>query len=126
MAENRDKLLQMVEEGQLDATTMVRDLLNWLSEDECVEFAHAHDIELNLTPDRVTEIEESAQRVRLTGFTVEIDEKLCTVAVQPDVGIFLQGDEASDFIAERDAISATYPELDEDDIELHLIEGLIS
>lgn len=46
MAKNRDKLLDMLDEGLLDAKTLARDLLGWLSEDDCIAFAHANDIAL--------------------------------------------------------------------------------
>lgn len=46
MADNRDKLLEMLDEGLLDAKQLAKDLLGWLSEDDCIQFAHANDIQL--------------------------------------------------------------------------------
>ena len=46
MATNRDKLLEMLDDGVLDASTLAKDLLVWLSDDDCAEFAHANDIPL--------------------------------------------------------------------------------
>lgn len=46
MADNRDRLYEMLESGALDAMTLARDLLGWLSDDDCKDFAHANDISL--------------------------------------------------------------------------------
>lgn len=46
MARNRDRLCEMLDDGTLDPVQLARDLLNWLSNDDCAEFAHANDIEL--------------------------------------------------------------------------------
>lgn len=46
MAKNRDKLIELLDDGVLDPKMLARDLLGWLSDDECAEFAHANDIQL--------------------------------------------------------------------------------
>lgn len=46
MAKNRDRLFVMLEDGTLDAKTLASDLLGYLSDDECEDFAHKNDIEL--------------------------------------------------------------------------------
>lgn len=46
MGDKRNRLFEMAEEGLLDPLTLARDLLGWLSEDECDEFARANDIGL--------------------------------------------------------------------------------
>jgi hypothetical protein len=38
------KLLDNLEQGVYDKDNMIRDLLNWLSEDEVKEFARANDL----------------------------------------------------------------------------------
>lgn len=46
MAKHRDKLYEMMEDGTLDPKTLAGDLLGWLSDDDCKEFAERNDIEL--------------------------------------------------------------------------------
>lgn len=46
MAKNRDRLFMMLEDGTLDAKTLASDLLGYLSDDECEDFAYKNDIEL--------------------------------------------------------------------------------
>ena len=46
MAKHRDRLFDMMEEGYLDPETLATDLLGWLSDDDCKEFAERNDIEL--------------------------------------------------------------------------------
>jgi hypothetical protein len=46
MGKHRDKLHEMLDEGVLSAQTLARDLLNFLSEDECEQFATSEGIEL--------------------------------------------------------------------------------
>lgn len=46
MAKHRDKLAEMLDEGILEAARLASDLLGWLSDDECKEFAQINDIEL--------------------------------------------------------------------------------
>lgn len=46
MSKNRDKLLEMIEDGTLDSHTLAKDLLGYLSDDDCKEFAEKNDIEL--------------------------------------------------------------------------------
>ncbi len=46
MRTNRNKLFELLESGVLDAPTLARDLLNWLTDDECLDFAHVNDIDL--------------------------------------------------------------------------------
>lgn len=46
MAKHRDRLFQMLEEGALDAHQLARDLMGYMSDDECKDFAHSNDIEL--------------------------------------------------------------------------------
>jgi len=51
MGIKRNTLHEMLDGGELDAKTLARDLLNWLSEDDCGDFAHANDIDLGLDDD---------------------------------------------------------------------------
>jgi len=46
MAKHRNRLFEMLEEGQLDAFTLASDLMGYLSDDDCKEFAQMNDIEL--------------------------------------------------------------------------------
>lgn len=46
MAKHRDRLFIMLENGELNAQQLAGDLLGYLSDDDCKEFAHANDIEL--------------------------------------------------------------------------------
>jgi hypothetical protein len=63
MAEKRDKLCEMLESGELDAKEIARQLLCWLSENDCIEFAWAHGIELEdeNESEEEPEIEESEE-----------------------------------------------------------------
>jgi len=40
-------VLDMIDEGMLDPNMLCRDLLNWLSTDEVVEFLEANDIDID-------------------------------------------------------------------------------
>ena len=55
MARNRDRLYEMLEEGLLEAKTLAGDLLGFLSEDDCAEFAERNGIELWPEEDDETE-----------------------------------------------------------------------
>lgn len=67
---------------------------------------------------------EAAQRCINGGVTVACDSAYSTVAIDApgEDGIFLQGDDADQFIAERDALCKRYPSLSEDIAELALAE----
>lgn len=58
MSKNRDKLHDLLESGALDALTLARNLMNWLSDDECQEFAQANDIQLDDDDEAVVETED--------------------------------------------------------------------
>ena len=53
------KLLDGVDQGLFDKDSMIRDLLNWLSEDEVKQFARANDLLPNAgdDDDDVTEVD---------------------------------------------------------------------
>ncbi len=51
MAIHRDKLADMLSDGVLDARTLARDLLGYLSDDDCADFARMNDIDLGLDDD---------------------------------------------------------------------------
>ena len=67
-------------------------------------------------------IREAAARVRADGVTVDIDSAYSTVAIDaPGVGgVFMQGDEADQFIEEVRALCKRYRSLDEDTAALAL------
>lgn len=46
MAKHRDRLFEMLENGELDAYMLARDLMSYLSDDDCKDFAQLNDIEL--------------------------------------------------------------------------------
>lgn len=46
MAKHRNRLFEMLEEGTLDAHTLARDLMGYMSDDEVKDFAEKNDIEL--------------------------------------------------------------------------------
>lgn len=46
MAKHRNRLYELMEDGALDATTLARDLLGYMSDDDCKDFAQRNDIEL--------------------------------------------------------------------------------
>lgn len=46
MGKHRDKLHEMLDEGVLNAASLARDLLNFLSENDCEQFATSEGIEL--------------------------------------------------------------------------------
>jgi len=67
---------------------------------------------------------EAAQRCINGGITVDCDGSYSTVSIDApgEDSIFMQGDEADNFIAERDALCKRYPSLDFDIAELALAE----
>lgn len=69
-------------------------------------------------------IHAAAQRSRNGGVTVDVDSAFSTVAIDAPGfdGVFMQGDEADNFIAERDALCKRFPSLSEDVAELALTE----
>lgn len=76
-------------------------------------------------PTRATRfIHAAAQRSVNGGVTVDCDSSYSTVAIDcPGFeGCFMQGDDAEQFIAERDALCKRYPSLDEATAELALAE----
>jgi hypothetical protein len=46
MAKHRNRLFEMLEEGTLDAFTLARDLMGYMSDDDVKDFAEKNDIEL--------------------------------------------------------------------------------
>ena len=46
MAKNRNRLIELLDEGSLCPKQLANDLLGYLSEDECEDFAHKNDIKL--------------------------------------------------------------------------------
>jgi len=46
MSGNREKLIDMLLDGAIDAQTLAINLLGYLSQEECADFAHQNDIEL--------------------------------------------------------------------------------
>lgn len=46
MAKHRDRLFELLEDGTLDAHTLARDLMGYMSDDEVKDFAEKNDIEL--------------------------------------------------------------------------------
>jgi hypothetical protein len=69
-------------------------------------------------------IREAAARQRASGVTVDIDSAFSTVAIDApgEIGVFMQGDEADNFIEEVRALCKRYPSLDEDTAALALAE----
>ena len=69
-------------------------------------------------------IRAAAQRCINGGVTVDCDSAYSTVAIDApgQDGVFMQGDEADQFITERDALCKRYPSLDETTAELALAE----
>lgn len=69
-------------------------------------------------------IREAAARCRASGVTVDIDSRFSTVAIDApgEDGVFMQGDEAENFIEEVRALCKRYPSLDEDTAALALAE----
>jgi hypothetical protein len=67
---------------------------------------------------------EAAQRAINGKITVDCDSSYSTVSIDApgQDGIFMQGDEAVTFIAERDALCKRYPSLNFDTAELALAE----
>lgn len=51
MAIHRDALADLLNDGILDARTLARDLLGFLSDDDCADFARMNDIDLGLDDD---------------------------------------------------------------------------
>jgi len=67
---------------------------------------------------------EAAQRCINGKITVDCDESYSTVSIDApgEDSIFMQGEEADDFIAQRDALCKRYPSLNFDIAELALAE----
>lgn len=42
--ESTNRILELMDEGAIDAKTLARDLLNYMSEADVTEFAHAHEL----------------------------------------------------------------------------------
>lgn len=72
-------------------------------------------------------IRQSAKYSRESGADVEIDRAYSTVCIsgRGQEDIFMQGDDAEQFIDQIDAISKRCPSIDFDDIELHLAKDYI-
>lgn len=60
-------------------------------------------------------IRQAAERFDQAGFTVTLDRSYATVSIDPEhgEGVFMQGDEADDFIDEVDALCKRFPSLNE-------------
>jgi len=58
-------------------------------------------------------IREQAERAQNSRITVDVDESYQTVSIDApgEESIFMQGDEAQDFIDERDVLTKRYPSL---------------
>jgi hypothetical protein len=69
-------------------------------------------------------IREAAKRCIDSGVTVDCDSAYSTVAIDADgqEGIFMQGDEADQFIAEVEKMCKRYPSLDFDTAAAALAE----
>jgi hypothetical protein len=69
-------------------------------------------------------IVESAQRCINGNVTVDVDSSYQTVSIDApgEESIFMQGDEAQDFIDQRDALTKRYPSLSDYVAELALAE----
>lgn len=69
-------------------------------------------------------IREAAARTRASGVTVDMDSPYSTVAIDApgQDGVFMQGDEADQFITEVRALCKRYRSLDEDTAALALAE----
>jgi hypothetical protein len=69
-------------------------------------------------------IREAAARCRASGVTVDIDSRFPTVAIDApgEEGVFMQGDDADNFIEEVRALCKRYPSLDEDTAALALAD----
>lgn len=76
-------------------------------------------------PSRATRfIREAAARAEASGITVDCDSSFSTVAIDAPgcEGVFMQGDEAENFIAEVEALCKRYPSLEPSTAELALAE----
>ncbi len=71
----------------------------------------------------------NASYVRKSGFSVSICRRLDTVSIDsyanPEEEIFLQGDDARQFIAEADALYAELPLMSFDTINCHLAKPYV-
>ena len=69
-------------------------------------------------------IREAAARCRSSGVSVDLDSSFSTVAIDApgQDGVFMQGDEADQFIEEVRALCKRYRSLDEDTAALALAE----
>lgn len=70
-------------------------------------------------------IVESAERVQNSGITVDWDSSFSTVSIECDGedSIFMQGDNADQFIAEIEALCRRFPSLDEYTAALAIAES---
>lgn len=75
MGIKRNTLHEMVKSGELDAETIARDLLNWLTEDECGDFAHANGIDLGLDDDDDDDNDDPDRYYREFDDPTELDER---------------------------------------------------
>lgn len=48
--EYTNRILELYEEGALDANDLVRDLLGWMSEDDAKEFYYSYDLDVAYSP----------------------------------------------------------------------------
>lgn len=82
--ETTKRLLDLVDDGVLDARTMVRDLLGYLSEDDVRDFAQRNDllppddetgedVEPDYDNDGMTDAEADADTLRMCGFGTDED-----------------------------------------------------
>lgn len=79
------RILEMIDEGSLDAKTIARDLLGYLSEDDVRDFAHRNDIPVSddddarendlpeYDDDGMTDAEADADTLRMAGMGTDED-----------------------------------------------------
>lgn len=89
--ETTKRLLELVDDGVLDARTMVRDLLGYLSEDDVRDFAHRND----LLPDDGSGVEDEPDHFYdddgMTDAEADADTlRMCGMGTDEDYGY--QGD----------------------------------
>lgn len=77
--ETTKHLLELVQSGAIDPKTLARDLLNYLSEDEVKDFAHANDYPTHdgddepSDDDGMTDAEADADTLRMAGMGTDED-----------------------------------------------------
>lgn len=84
MAKHRDRLFDMLESGELDAFTLARDLMGYMSDDECADFAHKNDIELFPEEEETEDFEFSDEEEVREAFNEAWSERLAEVPAYKD------------------------------------------